>query len=131
MNDKQCSDFQNAVSRFLLRNQSILDILSKCQESSTRVNRAVVKSVTSCGCVDVHAVKPLIPPDADLDDLRKILSSHVEGELCDSCKEALTQEVGRNLYYLTALCNVFGISLQNVVQWETERLETLGKFNLN
>jgi hypothetical protein len=130
MNEKQCSDFQSAVSRFLLRNQSILDILSKCQESATRVNRAAVKAVTSCGCIKVYAVKPQLPPDASLDDLRQLLSSHVEGQLCEHCKEAVTQEVGRNLFYLTALCNVFDISLQEVLQMETEKLETLGKYNL-
>ncbi|MEA4891586.1 MAG: DUF1573 domain-containing protein [Peptococcaceae bacterium] len=130
MNEIQCSDFQSAVSRFLLRNQSILDLMGKCQDTSARVNRAVVKAVTSCGCIEVHASKPQLPQDASLDDLRELLSSHVEGQLCDNCRDALMREIGRNLFYLTALCNVFDISLQDVLQNETEALETLGKFSL-
>ena len=45
-------------------------------------------------------------------------------------KNTFMREIGRNLFYLTALCNVFDISLQDVLQNETEALETLGKFNL-
>lgn len=130
MNEMQCSDFQSAVSRFLLRHQSILDILSKCQESTSRINRAAVKAVTSCGCIEINAFKPKLPKDASLDDLREILSSQVEGQLCETCKEALAEEVGRSLFYLTALCNVFDISLQEVLSMETAKLETLGKYNL-
>ena len=131
MGETYCSDFQSAVSHFLLRHQSVLDILSKCQENGARVNGAVVKAVTTCGCIEIHASKPDIPPEVDLEGLRQILSSHVEGQLCDNCKEVLTQEIGRNLFYLTALCNVFDISLQDVLKKETEKLETLGKFNLD
>lgn len=131
MGETYCSDFQSAVSHFLLRHQSVLDILSKCQENSSRVNGAVVKAVTACGCIEINAHKPNIPPEVDLEGLRQILSSHVEGQLCDNCKEVLTQEIGRNLFYLTALCNVFDISLQEVLRIETEKLETLGKFNLD
>jgi hypothetical protein len=114
----------------LLRHQSIIEILSKCQDSTGRINRAVVKAVTGCGCIEIHAFKPKLPEDANLDDLRKILSSQVEGQLCETCKEALTEEIGRNLFYLTALCNVFDLSLQDVLTLETKKLETLGKFNL-
>ncbi|MDR1192602.1 MAG: DUF1573 domain-containing protein [Peptococcaceae bacterium] len=130
MKEMQCADFQSAVSRFLLRHQSVLDILSKYQESAARSNRAVVKAVTSCGCIEIRAAKAKLPPDADLDDLRQMLSSHVEGQLCDNCRETLIQEVGLNLFYLTALCNVFDISLQEVLQAETDKLETLGRYNL-
>jgi hypothetical protein len=130
MGEIQCSDFQSAVSHFLLRHQSVLEILSKCQENSNRINRAVIKAVSSCGCIEINAHKPQIPHDTDLEGLREILSSQVDGQLCDSCREVLTQEIGRNLFYLTALCNVFDISLQDVIQTETEKLETLGKFNL-
>jgi hypothetical protein len=130
MKEIQCADFQSAVSRFLLRHQSVLDILSKHQEAAARCNRAVIKAVTSCGCVEIQAVKPELPPDAGLDDLRRMLSSHVEGHICDNCRETLIQEMGRDIFYLTALCNVFDISLQEVLRQEAGKLETLGKYNL-
>lgn len=49
MKDIICDEFQNTVSKYLVRHHSILDILSKVQESTARVNRATVKTVTSCG----------------------------------------------------------------------------------
>lgn len=130
MGEIQCSDFQSAVSHFLLRNHSVLEILSKCQVNSARVNQAVVKAATSCGCIEINAHKQTLPKDSDLNALREILSSQVEGDLCNNCREVLTQEIGRNLFYLTALCNLFDISLQDVLRTETEKLETLGKYNL-
>ena len=41
INDIHFEDFQNVVSDLLMRNRSILDIISKIQTSSGRVNRAV------------------------------------------------------------------------------------------
>ncbi|HHT27849.1 MAG TPA: DUF1573 domain-containing protein, partial [Firmicutes bacterium] len=38
--------FQEAVNEYLVRHRSILDILSKLQESVARTNRAVAKAVT-------------------------------------------------------------------------------------
>ena len=130
MNELQCSDFQSAVSRFLLRNQSILEILSRLQDSACRTDRAVVRAVTGCGCIEINAFKQKLPENAGLEDLRELLSSQVEGHMCNTCKEVLSEEIGRGLLYLTALCNVFEISLQDVLTKETERLETLGKYNL-
>ena len=130
MNDLQCSDFQSAVSRFLLYNQSILKILSRLQDSACRTDRAVVKAVTGCGCIEINAYKQKLPENAGLDDLHELLSSQVEGRICDTCKEVLSDEIGRSLFYLAALCNVFDISLQDVLTKETEKLETLGKYNL-
>lgn len=49
MKDIIFDDFQNAVSESLLRHKSVLDILSKLNESEARIDRAVTKSVTNCG----------------------------------------------------------------------------------
>jgi hypothetical protein len=130
MNELQCSDFQSAVSRFLLRDHSIVNIMAKLQDSISRADRAVAKAVTGCGCIEIHASKTKLPDDADLDALRELLSSQVEGQICDTCKDILSDEIGRSLFYLVALCNVFDISLQDVLTNETDKLETLGKYNL-
>jgi len=130
MDEPQCSDFQSAVSHFLMHSQSVIDIIARLQDSVSRANRAVVKAVIGCGCIEIHAEKTRLPEDAGLDDLREFLSSQVEGRMCDVCRDALAGEVGRSLLYLTALCNVFDISLQDILTKETDNLETLGKYNL-
>ena len=109
MNEIQCSDFQSAVSRFLLRNQSVLDLMGKCQDTSARVNRAVIKAVTGCGCIEIHASKPELPKNPSLDDLRELLSSHVEGQLCDNCRETLMREIDETCFILPlfAMCLIF------------------------
>jgi hypothetical protein len=126
----KCEDFEKTVSECLLRHQSILDLLSKCQESSARANRAIIKSVTTCGCIKIEAQKQPIPPDASLIDLKKIFSNHLKGELCDNCREIIIDELGKNLFYITALCNTLGISLQEVIEEENSKSKTLGKFKL-
>ena len=49
MKDMIYDDYQSMIRDQLLRHRSILDILSKYQEATSRVNRAVIKAVTSCG----------------------------------------------------------------------------------
>jgi hypothetical protein len=63
MKDIIFDDFQNAVNESLLRHKSILDILSKLNETEARINRAVTKSVTNCGCVEINASKQQLPED--------------------------------------------------------------------
>ena len=55
MKDVIFDDFQNSVNESLLRHRSVLDIMSKLQESEARINRAVVKTVTNCGCMTIEA----------------------------------------------------------------------------
>ncbi len=52
-----CGDFQNQVDEVLIRHKSVLDIITKLDEYTSRINRAVVKSVTSCGCIEIRAKK--------------------------------------------------------------------------
>jgi len=132
MKDLICDEFQNTVSKYLVRHQSILDILTKIQESTARVNRASVKAVTSCGCLQIHAAKKEIPPDATFDDfaIMKILDNNLEGEICPECKETLENELGKTLFYLAALCNAMDINLYDVLLKEHKKLSTLRIFNL-
>jgi hypothetical protein len=129
MKDLLCDEFQNTVSELLIRHQSILDILSKLQESHTRTNRAVTKAVTSCGCIQINAEKKAIPAEACLEDLKDILESHLAGFLCDNCKEIIESELGRSLFYFTALCNTLDINLYDIFIKEHKKMNTLRVFN--
>jgi len=122
--------FQSTVKSLLIRHQSILDILSKGQETSARVNRAVVKSVTSCGCHAINAHKKPIPPDASLADLKELLNSQLEGFICDNCRDIIEAELGKQLFYIAALSNALEISLTDVLYQENKKLQTLTIFNL-
>ena len=123
-------DFQKTVDSMLIRHQSILDIISKIQESSAKVNRAVVKAVTSCGCITIEAEKSTIPENATLADLKFILNSHLRGALCPNCKEMVETELGKQFFYLAALANTLGISIGEVLEKEDEKLKTLTVYNL-
>ena len=132
MKDIIFDDFQNSVSETLLRHKSILDILTKLEESQSRVNRAVVKSVTTCGCLKVEASKQQMPKgeDVDLENLKNCLQTHISGELCESCREILESEIGNNLYYLASLCETLDLNLYDILLKEYSRLNALGKFSL-
>lgn len=124
------NQFQNSVKELLIRHQSILDILTKGQEASARVNRAVVKSVTSCGCTAVKAQRKPIPDDATLLDLKQLLNSNLNGNLCDSCRDIIETEIGKQLFYIAALANTLDISLNEVIVKEQKKLSTLTIFNM-
>lgn len=130
MKDLLCDEFQNTVSELLIRHQSILDVLSKLQEASSRINRSVTKAVTSCGCIKVRAEKKGIPEDVSLAELRSYLDSHLNGKLCASCQEIVETELGRALFYMAALCNHLDINLYDVFIKEHKKLSTLRFFNL-
>ena len=130
MKDLICDEFQNTVSELLMRHHSILDVLSKLQEASARINRATVKSVTGCGCIQVDAKKKSIPPDVSLLDFRDYFESHLHGELCPSCREFIETEIGRTLFYMTALCNLLDLNLYDIFLKGHKTITTLRVFNL-
>lgn len=130
INDIYMEDFQDVVNDLLMRNRSILDIVSKIQTSSGRVNRSVIKSVTHCGCIEINGKKQSFPEDANIEELSELLSSHVNGKLCPNCRATIEKEVGGALFYLAALCNTLGISLYDVILKEKEALSTLGSYSL-
>ncbi|MBU3188630.1 DUF1573 domain-containing protein [Clostridium bowmanii] len=133
MKDCIFDNFQNSVDESLLRHRSILDIITKLQESEARVNRAVVKSITNCGCIKVEAKKQYTPDnidDLDLDTLSSSLDTHMEGNLCENCREVIEREIGNNLFYTTSLCNLLDLNLYDVILKEYDKINTLGKYNL-
>ncbi|WP_040209969.1 hypothetical protein [Clostridium polynesiense] len=135
MKDVIFDDFQNSVNECLLRHRSILDILTKYQESQAKVNRAVAKAITNCGCIKLSAEKQHLPEEYDSEDtsIRKLsecLKSHMEGNLCENCREVIEREMGNNIFYLTSLCNVLDLNLYDILIKEYDKINTLGKFNL-
>lgn len=129
MKDIIFDDFQNAVESSLLRHKSILDILTKYAESQARVNRAIAKSVTNCGCIKINADKQYLPIENDSSDVVDLsLDTHLVGDLCESCREIIEREIGNNVFYLTSLCNALNINLYDVLLKENDKINTLGKF---
>lgn len=123
--------FQDKVSELLIRHRSIMDSLTKFQESTALINRAIAKTVTSCGCLSVYASKQSCPPEVDLKDCQQYMNSHLQGELCEQCRETIEEELGNHLFYLTAICSLLGIELTDVFGKEFKRISTLGFFNLS
>jgi hypothetical protein len=130
INDILLEDFQSVVGELLIRNRSILDVLTKMQTSEGRVSRAVVKSVTHCGCIGIDGKKQAFPDEASMNDLSGLVSSQVKGELCPECRQTIEKEIGGALFYLAALCNTLNISLYDVILKEKEALGTLGNYSL-
>ena len=130
-NDEVVGLFQDKVSQLLLRHRSILDTLSQHAESAIHINKSITKTVTSCGCISINARKQQVPPEVSLEECRKYLHSHIEGSLCESCKELVEEEMGNNLFYLAAICHLLDIQLDDIIKREYNRLEALGFFHLS
>lgn len=131
LKDLICDEFQNVVGDLLIRHCSILDILSKLSESSCRVNRAIAKSITECGCMSVEASKLQLPDEVySIEELKQYLNSHLKGHICSNCEEVLYSEIGKLLFYTAALCNTLDISLYDVFIKEYKKTSALGIFNM-
>lgn len=126
--DLLSDDFQNAVSHCLVRHRSILDIVSKLQEAGARLNRSVLKAATTCGCVAIVAKKPQIPPDITLEELRHFMPTHIEGQLCETCRETIEDEMGSLLFFLAALCSAADLNIHDIMGKEQRKLHALGVF---
>lgn len=120
---------QDQVKDSLVRHKSILDIMTKLQEYNSRINRAIAKSVTSCGCIELHAIKQEFE-SISLEDMVGKVDSHIVGDICPSCKEVLEQEIGAYVYFLTALGNTLDFKLSDTIQKELERTKTLGVYGM-
>jgi hypothetical protein len=131
MKDLICDEFQNTVGDLLIRHHSVVDVLTKLSESTCRVNRAVIKSVTECGCVSIHASKIELPDHLEtVAELKACLDSHLRGELCNHCDEVIIGELGKLLFYTAALCNLLDINLYDVFIKENKKSQALGYFNM-
>ncbi|GAH81345.1 unnamed protein product, partial [marine sediment metagenome] len=57
--------------------------ITKYQESNARVNRAIAKAVTQCGCIKIKAKKQVVPSNTKLMEIHKFMDTHIEGSLCE------------------------------------------------
>ena len=63
-------------------------------------------------------------------DLKSLLDSHLSGELCSHCRENIETEIGRSLFYMTALCNLLDLNLYDIFIKEHKQLEILRGYTL-
>lgn len=114
----------------MVRHRSILDVITKLQESVARANRAMVKSVTKCGCLKIEADKQPIPASVSLDRIGEYVRSHLEGKMCTECIEKVNMELGKIMFYVTAACTLLNLDLKDVISDENDRISTLGIYSL-
>lgn len=122
--------FQALSDEMLIRNRSILDTITKYQETAARVSRAISKAATHCGCIEIEAKKQDFNSSFEDTDIKSHFDRHIKGELCDSCKEVISNELGANLFYIASLCNSLGLDINDIIQGETKHVSSLGKFNM-
>ncbi len=128
------TEFQEAVAEYLIRHRSIVDIISKMQESAARVQRAVAKAVTVCGCLEIHAARQTVPDPApdnmSYAELKQYVQTHLGGSICDHCRDVLETELGQTFFYATALCETLNLKAADILAQEKQRLDTLGIYSL-
>ena len=79
MKDMLIDEFQYTVQELIFRNKSIVDSMTKFQDSNARVNRAIIKAVTQCGCIRINARKQELPEDGSFEEARKAMDTHSPG----------------------------------------------------
>ena len=122
-------NFQSKVSLLIARNNNILDILTKFQDSSAKTCRSVIKSATGCGCITINAEKSVFDIDSIKTKTPKELSG-INGEFCAYCREQIENEIGETLFYLAGLCNALEFSMKDIMKKELSNVEMLGKYSL-
>lgn len=127
--DVDFNDFQKQVSQVLVRHRSILDTMTKLDQFSSRINRSIVKSVTTCGCISIDAQKQDFGSESFENMINKV-DNHVKGHICENCKEIIEEELGSYLFYLASLANALDLDLSDVLLKEYNRMKTLGIYNL-
>jgi hypothetical protein len=65
--------FQDTVDEYLIRHRSILDVQSKLSEAAARINRAIAKSVTTCGCITIQAGRQRFPAELSISEVRHLM----------------------------------------------------------
>ena len=129
--DNSIIDKFHALTRGLLtRDRSLLDVITRLQESNAKLNRSIAKSVTKCGCISLEAKKQHFPENSDLSSLPIYADDHILGHLCLSCRKNVELLLGDNLFYLACLCNALDMNLGDIMEQELDRCNMLGKFNL-
>jgi hypothetical protein len=125
-----CNEFQNLTANLQLLNKSILDIVTKLDEQTSMLNRAVFKSATHCGCIEIHATKQLYSPSKTLEENQLDLDTHVEGNLCPKCRDKIEEEMGELLFYIASMCEALDLDFESIMSKKFDHLKTLGIYNL-
>ena len=125
-----CNEFQNLTTNLQLLNKSILDVVTKLDEQTSMLNRAVFKSATHCGCIEIHATKQLFSQNKTLEENQIDLENHIEGELCPKCREKIEEEMGEIMFYLASMCSSLNLDLNEIMDSKLDHLKTLGIYNL-
>ena len=123
MPDLKSEDFQKRVSRLIIRNQNIIDILTKCQGACSKICRSSVKTATGCGCLKINVEKKLSSESSEE-------MTGISGALCPECKDIIEKEIGEMLFYIAGLCNAMGLSMRDIMKKEIKNIEVLGKYSL-
>lgn len=123
-------EFQYTVQELLFRNKSIIDSITKSQDSNSRINRSIVKAVTQCGCIRINATKQEMPEDGEFEKIKTAMETHLEGKLCENCRDQIEKDIGRNLFYLASICNTLDLNLYDIIIKEQERVKIMGQYNL-
>ena len=74
--------------------------MSKMGQTNAAATRSVTKAITECGCIELHATKQDFEPGMNLQQAKETISKHVQGELCENCRDVITNELGRSLFYM-------------------------------
>lgn len=123
------TELQEQASEVLVRHRSILDIMTKLDEYNGRINRAIAKSVTFCGCMEIAAKKQDFN-STSLNEMLNKMDSHILGEICPNCREILEQEIGAYMFFLASLANTLDFDLADTITKELERTKTLGIYGM-
>jgi len=130
MKDLIYDEFQNKVEEVTIRHYSLLDLITKLGQATSKTNRAVVKTITSCGCLSISVKKIEMPEDLTFDNVKLHEQEHLEGELCPNCREAIEKELGDAFFYIAALSNKLNLNIYDILLKEYKNLDTLGKFSM-
>ncbi len=130
MKDLIYDEFQNAVQDITIRHSTLLDIITKLNQGASDTNRAVVKSITNCGCISLNTKKTDMPENITLDEMKNYKHDHIDGQLCKDCRDAIEEELGNTFFYIAALCNKLDLNIYDILLKEYSTITTLGKFNL-
>lgn len=129
MSDSKSDDFQQKVSALIIRNQNVVDILTKCQGACGKICRSTIKTATGCGCLEINAQKK-IPTFSEEKDFSLQEMTGITGTLCPECKDTIENEIGEMLFYIAGLCNALGLSMRHIMEKEIKNVEVLGKYSL-
>lgn len=132
LNNTITEEFQCTVRENDFFNKNILEQLAKLQEVSAKLNKTIIRACTHCGCIEINANNKLYSYDDDINfDMIKLLDPHhISGDLCEDCKDLIEKNIGSCLYYLACISNSFDLNLNEVLLKEMNKINILGKFNI-